>query len=213
MPEAGYFEQKHGSPTGFALVVAVHVAALGALALAKGPQFLRPDPGPLIVTAIPIPPDPPTQPPPEPRPKQQRSTMTVAPTPTPIPTAFPRVDPTPFPPPLDTVPPGNEDVRIARIELPAPVRREAALIPRDLQPPYPTSEQRAQRSGSVRVRLTIGPDGRVKAVERLSATSDAFWRVTERQALSRWRFRPATLDGRPVESSREMTVTFRIEDV
>jgi len=53
----------------------------------------------------------------------------------------------------------------------------------------------------------------VTAVQRLSATSDAFWRVTERQALSRWRFRPATVDGRPVETSREMTVTFRIEDV
>jgi len=213
MPESGYFEQKRGSPTGFALVVAVHVAALAALALAKGPEFIRPNLGPLVIKSIPIPPEPPVRPRVEPRRPQQQSSMTVAPTPTPIPTAFPRVDPTPFPPPLDTSPPGDEDVRIARVELPAPVRHEAALIPRDLQPPYPLSEQRAQRSGSVRVRLTIGPDGRVTEVQRLSATSDAFWRVTEHQALTRWRFRPATLDGRPVETSREMTVTFRIEDV
>ena len=97
---------------------------------------------------------------------------------------------------------------------PPPVRVEAQFDPRfaaDLQPPYPPSEEAAQREGRVRIRLTIGADGRVKAVQRLSATSDAFWRATERHALSRWRFRPATVDGRPVESSKVMNLTVRIE--
>ena len=61
--------------------------------------------------------------------------------------------------------------------------------------------------------MTIGPDGRVTAVERLSATSDAFWRVTQEQALRHWRFRPATLDGRPVEDSKDVTLNFRIADL
>ena len=82
----------------------------------------------------------------------------------------------------------------------------------DLQPPYPAPELRAQRGGIVRIRLTIAPNGRVTAVQRLAATSDAFWRATERQALGRWRFRPATIDGRPVQGVKEMTVRFRIED-
>ena len=86
------------------------------------------------------------------------------------------------------------------------------MLQRDLQPPYPTEEERRQRSGVVRIRVTIGADGRVSSAERVSATSEAFWRATERQALSRWRFRPATLDGRPVETSRVITVTFRIGD-
>ena len=93
-------------------------------------------------------------------------------------------------------------------------RVEAQFDPRyadDLQPPYPPSEQRLERDGIVRVRLTIGSDGRVKTIERLSATSDAFWRSTQRHALARWRFRPATLDGSPVESSKVMNVYFRIE--
>jgi protein TonB len=53
----------------------------------------------------------------------------------------------------------------------------------------------------------------VRAVARVSATSEAFWAAAERQALSRWRFRPATLDGRPVESTKVMTVHFRIGEV
>ena len=97
-----------------------------------------------------------------------------------------------------------------------PVRRGAEIDPRfasALQPQYPASEQRAGRTGTVVIRVTIGADGRVRAAERVSATSDAFWAAAERQALSRWRFRPATVDGRPVESSRVMTIHFRIEDV
>ena len=47
---------------------------------------------------------------------------------------------------------------------------------------------------------------------RLSATSDAFWRATEQQALNRWRFRPATLGGRPVQGVKVMIVNFRIQD-
>jgi hypothetical protein len=30
--------------------------------------------------------------------------------------------------------------------------------------------------------------------------------------LRHWRFRPATVDGRPIEATRVMTVTFRIQD-
>jgi protein TonB len=51
----------------------------------------------------------------------------------------------------------------------------------------------------------------VEAVEKVSATSDAFWRVTERQALSRWRFKPATVDGNPVQSSKVLSVFFKLD--
>lgn len=83
-----------------------------------------------------------------------------------------------------------------------------ARYARDLQPPYPASEQRAGREGLVTVKVLVGPDGRVKQVERIAAASDAFFTATERQALARWRFRPATRDGVPVEGWRTMTVRF-----
>lgn len=81
----------------------------------------------------------------------------------------------------------------------------------DLQPSYPSSEQRLGRDGRVTVRVLVGTDGRVREVQRLSSTSDAFFAATEAQALRRWRFRPGTRDGVAQEAWRTMTVTFRLE--
>ena len=72
------------------------------------------------------------------------------------------------------------------------------MISRDLQPPYPPSEVRAQRGGRVQVRVTIGIDGRVTAVEQISATSNAFWEATRTQALRRWRGKKPVRWPRPV---------------
>lgn len=83
---------------------------------------------------------------------------------------------------------------------------------RDFQPLYPPAERRAGRDGLVTLKVLVGIDGRVREAVQLMATSDAFWSVTERQALSRWRFKPATRDGIPVEAWRTMTVRFRMED-
>ncbi len=137
------------------------------------------------ITQIPDTPPPPPPPP--------------APPPPPPPLPRPPLPPSPPPPP----PP------------PAPVRREVQVDPRyagALQPPYPPDQLRAQRRGRVRVRVTVAPDGRVTAVQRLEETNESFGRATERQARSHWRFRPATLDGRPVQGSIVMTVHFRIAD-
>lgn len=220
----GFFEQQQRrSPTSFALVVALHAAGLGAVILAGSTQFIQEVRGPLVVRTIPIPPDPPlVTPPPRDRVEPNRPTRD----PIFIDTTRPvgpvndnnaaQGESDPGPPAFadagtgigDTVPQLPPDP-------PPPVRREAQLDPRyagDLQPPYPRGEEAAGRVGSVRIRLTIAPNGRVTAVERLQATSDAFWQVTQRQALNRWRFRPATLDGRPVQGVKVMTVNFRIED-
>ena len=83
---------------------------------------------------------------------------------------------------------------------------------RDFQPEYPSSELRAQRDGQVRVRILIGADGRVKAVEQVSATSTAFFEVTKRQALGKWRFKPASRGGVPEESWKVMNVRFELEN-
>ncbi len=213
----GFHDRQRLSPTGLVLVVSMHAAALTALALVKAPEYFHPDSRTRIFD-VPLPVDPdPTPPEPErqvePRRAEHRSVLdrfdTVA-----RPSEDRGVAEIPIPP----LPPGGEvgeqQLPERRVEPIPPVRVEAQFDPRyadDLQPPYPPSEQRLERDGIVRVRLTIGSDGRVKAIERLSATSDAFWRSTQRHALARWRFRPATLDGSPVESSKVMNVYFRIE--
>lgn len=83
---------------------------------------------------------------------------------------------------------------------------------RDFQPVYPTAERRAGNEGVVTLKVLIGVDGRVRQVQQMAAASDEFWRVTERQALGRWRFKPATRDGIPVESWRTMTVRFKLNE-
>jgi periplasmic protein TonB len=90
----------------------------------------------------------------------------------------------------------------------------AAQDPRylkDFQPAYPAAELRAQRDGIVKIRVLIGTDGRVKAAEPVSATSDAFFEATRRQALSKWRFKPASRGGVPEESWKTLSVRFEIK--
>jgi protein TonB len=213
MTGAGFYEPQKFRPTGLALVVALHAAALGALVLVKGPQIITELPTRTKVTFIPLPQVPPEnpRPPVEDNPPPRPTELSAPPDETVILTKGPVT--TPEPPREYAELTGTGTIGNDIPDLP-PVRIDALFDPRyarHQQPPYPTREHRAQRGGQVRIRVTIGADGRVKAVQRLSATSDAFWQATERHAREHWRFRPATIDGRPVESSKTLTVTFQIE--
>lgn len=216
MTQAGFYAQKRNSPSSLALVILLHAAVLAAVIMIKGPRFIIDRAPPTIMHTYPTEQDPPPDPPPQPRPQRpqpptwtppivqtQTTTQTITTTrDPPQPIQITRVEP--LPPLIHPDPPA------------LPVRRAAELDPRfsgELQPPYPAAEIRAQREGTVRIRVTIGPDGRVKAVARVQATSDAFWAVTVQQAMNRWRFRPATVGGRPVEDSKVMTLHFRLVDL
>lgn len=96
-----------------------------------------------------------------------------------------------------------------------PVLTGARVNPRYagmLQPEYPPGMIREGREGVVVVRVLIGTDGRVKALEPLSSDGEAFLAATRKQAMGKWRFLPATRDGEAVEAWREMTVRFRLPD-
>lgn len=80
------------------------------------------------------------------------------------------------------------------------------------QPDYPLREQREGIEGVTRVRVLIGTDGRVKAVELVSTDSPGFFDATKKRALAKWRFKPATRGGTPEESWKEMTVRFEIRN-
>lgn len=216
--EAGFFQQKRNSPAGFALVVALHVGALAAVMLIKGPDFTRIVYPPTPIEFIPLPPEP-DRLPPEARPRQNMPV--VVDTIPPIVEAPEQSTQTFDSGPRTTLPPiggaGEGTVVTPPADPPPhiPVRRDAEIDPRfaaSFRPPYPPSQQRAEREGVVRLRVTIGIDGRVVGVERISATSDAFWASAERQALTRWRFRPATEDGRPVQSVKVLTLRFELQD-
>lgn len=215
---AGRFGAARFSPTGLAGAVGINVAVIAGLMVAA----------PLVV-APPAPIDQPIDtynvpPPPEPAPKPlPRSDARTAPRPDapiaeiapPMPSDW-TVLADPLPPlPHDAAAGTGTGTEPAPQPTPAPVIVAPGVDPRfarDFQPTYPPSEQRAENEGKVTVRVLIGTDGRVRQVERVSATSDAFFRVTEQRALSRWRFRPGTRDGVPQEAWRTMTVTFVLSE-
>lgn len=213
MQASGFLDQKQRHPFALGAALAINLAAVGALMVAKGPTLPLP---PEIITLInPTPDRPPPEPietPPQPRdlPKQ-RETMTV---PRPEVPTTPRTDFV-FPPlPRDPVegPVGAGKPIDIVAPTPLPVLTDAALDTRfadDFQPPYPPGKQRLGDEGKAVLRVLIGADGRVKRVERVSG-DDAFLSVSERQALRRWRFKPATRDGVPVETWKTMTVRFEI---
>ncbi len=114
--------------------------------------------------------------------------------------------------PVETGPVFKPEPRIEPAVPPLVGARRDGRYAEDFQPAYPASELRAQRDGRVSVRVLVGADGRVKAVEQVSATSPAFFDATKRQALSKWRFKPATRGGVAEESWMTLSVTFEIKD-
>lgn len=99
--------------------------------------------------------------------------------------------------------------------IPEPVLTEPQIDPRALpafQPDYPGAMIRQQTEGKVTVRVSISAEGRVTAIEKVSATDESFWVATQRHALRKWRFRPATRDGVPVPSTKVLTVRFTLTD-
>lgn len=192
-----------------ALVVAVALSPMVMVAPPKSEPLL----GTLIDLAKPIDP-----PPPQPAKKVEpieRSTSAIDTVNSPIdadPTTDNRVTEGPVvidPGPIDPGPP-------ARPADPPPLPKLvlAELDPRyagAFQPDYPASEQRREITGVAKVRVLIGTDGRVKAVELISTDSPGFFVETRRRALAKWRFKPATRGGVAEESWKVMTVRFEIK--
>ena len=97
--------------------------------------------------------------------------------------------------------------------MPDPVIVGARLNTRyaeQFQPAYPTGQLRLEREGEVSVRVLVGTNGRVKQIELIDSPHVDFWTATRKQALSKWRFTPATKDGTPIESWMTLKVRFEI---
>ncbi|MGN6376562.1 MAG: TonB family protein [Sphingomonas sp.] len=209
-------------PASLGASLLVNAAVLVALIYAAPKVIPKVDP-PLHINLLPAdPPPPPPEPQPQPRVAHPEPALQpVAPQPRivtpPVDTGF-ILNPPPAPlQPIEGL--GNATgTAIAPPQpsaTPMPPLVGAAVDPRyadALQPGYPPEERRAGNEGRVVVRVLIGVDGRVKQVEEVSATSDAFFAATRKQALTRWRFRPATRGDVPVESWKTMSVRFVLND-
>ncbi|HVL78018.1 MAG TPA: energy transducer TonB, partial [Sphingomicrobium sp.] len=63
-----------------------------------------------------------------------------------------------------------------------------------------------------RLRLAIDERGRVTSVEPVGSADPAFLEAARRHILARWRYRPATEDGRAVASSTVVSLRFELND-
>jgi len=153
----------------------------------------------------------------KPQPQQPTETVITA-TKSPLPPQTPDAPTGTIDPPY--VPPAGTGTGPAVIVEPAPPPAPPLILAKldpkyagVFQPDYPVREQRAEIEGVVRVRVLIGTDGHVKAVELVSGDNPSFFEATKRRALSKWRFKPATRGGIAEESWKEMTVRFEIRKV
>jgi TonB family protein len=108
------------------------------------------------------------------------------------------------------------------LETPAPVEQStgvySAVPPGGTQPQeidrvmprYPAAARRASVQGSVVVRGIVRRDGSIDNVEIIQDLPHGLGEEA-RRAVSRWRFRPATFRGEPIDVYYTVTVNFRLQ--
>jgi len=85
-----------------------------------------------------------------------------------------------------------------------------AVLLRNVPPRYPTTAVRANQEGWVEVTFTITPDGSVDDVKVVDAEPRHVFDRAATEAVSRWKFQPATQDGNPVPSQDKRRIVFKL---
>lgn len=211
--------QRRSSPQAMLAIAVVHVAVIAAVMSARMdlPERVRHAVTKVDLIELPKPPPPPE---PQPRVRPQPAPSVLDRVPPVVPVPQPRLDPvdtTPVPlPPLgDIVGPKVDPVqpRADPVPLPTPVRVGPRFATPDhlLRPPYPASKIAGGAEARLRLRLSIDERGRVTAVEPVGPADSAFLASARRHLMAKWRYRPATEDGRPVASETVITLSFELE--
>ncbi|MDQ3160557.1 MAG: energy transducer TonB [Pseudomonadota bacterium] len=82
-------------------------------------------------------------------------------------------------------------------------------VPISRPPPiYPREALRRGVGGTVRVQVTVAPDGRVERMDVAQSSGDRYLDRAAMEAVRRWRFSPALRNGRPVSATVFIPVDF-----
>jgi TonB family protein len=129
-----------------------------------------------------------------------------------------RAVPSPVAPPASTagVPPSNESAASSDFPPPSaasPPQAQVGALQRGalvyhIDPVYPQIAVQQKIEGTVKLRVTIGPDGAVRTVFVISGPGLLI--EAARSAVRQWRYRPTLLDGKPVESEEYVSIEFRL---
>ena len=108
-------------------------------------------------------------------------------------------------------PPGQAEAESPRA--PAGVPAPPAVVPAQLvrlnPPTYPLAARRLGLSATARVKVLITPRGKVEEAEILGPPLGSGFDVAALAAVRRSRWEPATLDGKPIESTSVLTLEFK----
>jgi TonB family protein len=83
---------------------------------------------------------------------------------------------------------------------------------RYVAPVYPTQALARGQSGEVRVRITVGTDGRVSDVQLVAASPPGVFDQAAVSAVRKWRFEPVLKQGRAIEASVVTSIRFEPDD-
>ena len=211
------FAERRLRPRTLILIVGGHAALLALAMSARMDLPIKIFDPPIIVEPIPLPPEPQLDPkprrdrqPPDTRLDQLKPRIPLPPMPGPeIDPPVPIPTPLPFPgPSIDPDPQPLPQLPIAK-----PVRTGPRFATPDhlLKPPYPRDALDRDEEASLRLRLSIDARGRVTAVDPVGSADPAFLAAARKHLIARWRYKPATEDGRPVASSTVITLRFELE--
>ena len=198
------------------LIVAGHAAVIAALMLVKMnlPQRFVPTVTTVRFVDAPKPPPPPSQPQLQPK-SQQAQTRSVIDHPQQVVQTRQiselSVDNTPAIPNLTPIEPMPPLPPMPRTQ---PVRTGPRFATPDseLKPPYPLQKLLAQEETTLKLRLTIDPEGRVIAADPVGSADPVFLAAARKHILAHWRYQPATDDGHPVPSSTVITLRFQLDE-
>jgi protein TonB len=189
-----------------ALIILIHATGLALLATLDVITLPKVEREPMVVTLIPdLKPPPPAAPQPRPTVKPPPSLVDV---PTPV---VPVIQPVAniVTPPPPQVQPQAAPVAAATPARPVSIDLDAATVA-GAPPTYPIESRRRHEQGTVRLRVVIGTDGRVKDIS--VASSSGFDRLDKAalEAVRRWRFQPQMQAGVAVEAVGTLPIPFRL---
>ncbi len=188
-------------------------------------QLLTPEPPLKLEPPTPEPPKPKPQPPkpepvkPQPRPEPPRPEQPkpepakpeVRPEPVKIEAPATAVAPAPTPvaPPAPPAPPPPPAPSVAKPSARTEVSISASYAAANRKPEYPKMSLRLGEQGTVVLTVMVKSDGSAGDVEVKSSSGFTRLDRAAADAVKTWRFNPATVDGKAVDKSYEVPITFK----
>jgi len=107
-----------------------------------------------------------------------------------------------------TSPPSSEPEQIAPQPQYTTNGVQRGILIYRVQPIYPPEAERSGIEGDVKLRVTVGDDGSVRSVQLVSGPRVLAQAAID--AVQQWRFSPTLVDGKPVEASGNVTLSFHL---